>query len=73
MSLYDRNDCRARGTRPPGQIKRMAVRGEHHVTPSTHFFSALVANSGDYSHWIGDNHAVVTVMLSADDADQTSE
>jgi len=51
----------------------MAVRGEHHVTPSTHFFSALVANSGDYSDWIGDNHAVVTVMLSADDADQTSE
>jgi hypothetical protein len=58
---------------PPGQIKRMAVRGEHHITHDTHFFSALVANSGDSSDWIGDNHAVVTVMLSADDADHASE
>jgi hypothetical protein len=59
---------RASATLPPGQIKRMAVRGEHHVTHSSHFFNALVANSGDSSEWIGDNHAIVTVMLRDDDA-----
>lgn len=53
---------------PPGQIKRMAIRGEHHLTHSTHFFNALVSNNGDSSDWIGDNHAIVTVMLTADDA-----
>jgi hypothetical protein len=58
----------ASATLPPGQIKRMAIRGEHHLTHGTHFFSALVANSGDSSDWIGDNHAIVTVMLTADDA-----
>ena len=52
---------------PPGKIRRMAVRGEHHETHSSHFFSALVANSGDSSEWIGDNHAIVTVMLTGDD------
>lgn len=52
---------------PPGQLRRMAVRGEHHVTHGSHFFSALVANSGDSSDWLGDNHAIVTIMLSGDD------
>jgi hypothetical protein len=58
----------ASATLPPGKIKRMAIRGEHHVTHGTHFFSALVANNGDSSEWIGDNHAIVTIMLTADDA-----
>ena len=31
----------ASATLPPGQIRRMAVRGEHHGTHSSHFFSAL--------------------------------
>ena len=57
----------AAATLPPGQITRMGVRGEHHGTHSSHFFSALVANSGDSSDWIGDNHAIVTVMLTGDD------
>lgn len=52
---------------PPGRIRRMTVRGEHHATHGSHFFSALVANSGDSSEWIGDNHAIVTVMLTGDD------
>ena len=57
----------ASATLPPGEIRRMAVRGEHHGTHDSHFFSALVANSGDSSDWIGDNHAIVTVMLTGDD------
>ena len=53
---------------PPGQLKRMTVRGEHHLTHGIHFFSGLVANSGDNPDWIGDNHAIVTVMLTAEEA-----
>jgi len=55
-------------TLPPGQLRRMAVRGEHHQTHGSHFFNALVANSDDNPDWIGDNHAIVTVMLTAEDA-----
>lgn len=57
----------AAATLPPGQIRRMAVRGEHHDTHGSHFFSALVANNGDSSDWIGDNHAIVTITLAGDD------
>jgi hypothetical protein len=56
-----------------GQRHQGTGHDEHHVTHSTHFFSAVVANSGDNADWIGDNHAVVTVMLCADDADHASE
>lgn len=52
---------------PPGQIRRMVVRGEHHRTHRTHFFSALVANNGEGSSWLDGNHAVVTVMLVGDE------
>jgi hypothetical protein len=45
----------------------MTVRGEHHGTHSSHFFSALVANYGDSAEWIGENHAIVTVVLAGDD------
>ncbi len=58
----------AAATLPPGQLKRMAVRGEHHRTHGSHFFSALVANSDDNPDWIGEDHAIVTVMLTAEDA-----
>src|SRR5258708_35915675 len=58
----------AAATLPPGQLKRMAGRVEHHLTPGRHFFSALVANSVDNPDWIGDDHAIVTVMLAAADA-----
>jgi hypothetical protein len=55
-------------TLPPGMTKRMTLRGEHHLTHGSHFFTALVANSGDSSDWIGDNHAIVTIMLAGEDA-----
>jgi hypothetical protein len=58
----------AAATLPPGQLKRMALRGEHHKTHDSHFFNALVANSDDNPDWIGDNHAIVTVMVTAEDA-----
>jgi hypothetical protein len=58
----------ASATLPPGQIRRMGLRGEDHQTRGSHFFSALVANNGDSSDWIGDNHAIVTVTLTSDDA-----
>lgn len=31
------------------------------------FFSALISNAGDGSDWLGDSHAIVTVMLAGDD------
>ncbi|MGN6794286.1 MAG: hypothetical protein ACTHJW_18025, partial [Streptosporangiaceae bacterium] len=48
---------------PPGQLRRMVVRAEDHQTHDTRFFSALVSNSGDSANWLGDDHAIVTVML----------
>jgi hypothetical protein len=51
---------------PPGQLRRMAVRGEHHDTHGRHFFSALVTNSDEAGDWIGENHAIVTVTLTGD-------
>ena len=57
----------AAATLPPGLTKRVTLRGEHHVTHGSHFFSALVANNGDSSEWIGDNPAIVTVMTAGDD------
>jgi hypothetical protein len=58
----------ASATLPPGTTKRITLRGEHHDTHGSHFFTALVANSGDSSEWIGDSHAIVTVMLAGEDA-----
>jgi hypothetical protein len=52
---------------PPGQLRRMVVKAEDHQTHGTHFFSALVANSGDGPAWLGDDHAIVTVMLCGGD------
>src|SRR5262245_2759260 len=34
---------------PPGQMRRIVVRGEHHDTRGSHFFSALVAANDDGS------------------------
>jgi hypothetical protein len=51
---------------PPGQLHRMVVRGEHHRTHDTCFFSALVASNGDGSEVCGSDHAVVQVQLAAD-------
>jgi hypothetical protein len=49
---------RTLGSRLPGERERTCRR----------IFNALVANSGDSSEWIGDNHAIVTDMLRDDDA-----
>ena len=52
---------------PPGQVHRLAVRGEHHKTHGSRFFCALVANNGDGSGWIDDDHEIVTVALAGGD------
>jgi hypothetical protein len=52
---------------PPGQICRMVIRGEHHQTHVSRFFSALVANNGDGSQGLGNRRAIVTVALVGDD------
>src|SRR5260221_13005962 len=57
----------AAATLPPGQLKRMAGRGEHHLTHGSHFFSALVADSVDHPDWIGGDHPTATVMLAPQD------
>jgi hypothetical protein len=54
-------------TVPPGQVRRMAVRGEHHDTHGSRFFSALVANSGEGSGWLDEDHEIVTVALRCED------
>jgi len=51
----------------PGKIRRMAIRGEHHETHGSQFFSALVANNGDGSSWQDDDHEIVTIALVGDD------
>lgn len=51
---------------PPGQLQRMVVRGEHHETHGTRFFSALVAGNGEGSEICGSDHAVVQIQLAAD-------
>lgn len=48
-------------------MRRMVVRGEHHVTHAPYFFSALVANNGDGSEWTGDEHSILTVMLAGEE------
>src|SRR5487761_323046 len=50
---------------PAGQIRRMVVRGQHHETHGSRFFSAMVAGNG--SGWLGDDHVIVTIAVTADD------
>ncbi len=45
----------------------MVVRGQHRQTHGSQFFSALVTNNGDGSEWLGDDHVIVTVVLTGDD------
>ncbi len=52
---------------PPGQLRRVVVRGEHHETHDSRIFSALVANNGDGSSWLSSGHAIVTVVLVGED------
>lgn len=55
---------------PPGQIRRMVVRGQHHETHDDQFFSALVTNNGDEPGWLGHDHAIMTIVLTGDDPDE---
>jgi hypothetical protein len=41
----------------------MVVKAEHHTTHGAQFFNALVANNGDRTEWLDDQHAIVTVIL----------
>jgi hypothetical protein len=49
---------------PPGQLRRMVIRGQRHGTQGKCFFSALVASNGDVSDA---RHEIVTVSLVADE------
>lgn len=51
---------------PPGQTRRMVVRGEHHETHGSHLFSALVT-PGEDSPRSDDDHVIMTVSLAAAD------
>jgi hypothetical protein len=52
---------------PPGQLRRVVVRGQHHQTHGSRIFSALVTNNGDGSSWLNSDHAIVTVVLVGED------
>jgi hypothetical protein len=52
---------------PPGQLRRVVVRGEHHQTHGSRIFSALITNNGDGSRWLNSGHAIVTVVLVGED------
>ena len=48
---------------PPGQTRRIVVRGQHHQTRGSQVFSALAMNNGEGSPWIDDEHVIVTIVL----------
>ena len=54
------------GSLPPGQMRRMVVKAEHHSTHGTSYFSALITNRGDGGEWLDDGHSIVTVKLAVD-------
>ena len=52
---------------PLGQTRRTVVRGQHHQTHCSQFFSALATNNGEGSPWIDDDHVIVTIVFYGDD------
>ncbi|HEY5360803.1 MAG TPA: hypothetical protein VIJ82_24495 [Streptosporangiaceae bacterium] len=50
-----------------GQMHRMVLRAHHHQSHGCKVFSALVT-SDDHPGWFGDDHALATIALYADDA-----
>jgi hypothetical protein len=52
---------------PPGQMRRMVLRGQHQETHVKQFFSAMITNDGDGSPRLGPHRAVVTLALTGDD------
>jgi hypothetical protein len=57
-----------RAALPSGQTRRMTVRGEHHQTHATKFFSAMVADTGESMPGQPDDHAIVSVSIPSPDA-----
>ncbi len=55
---------------PPGQIRRMLVHSHNHETHADQFFTGLVANHGDGSEWLKDDHLIVTIVLTGQDPDK---
>ena len=53
---------------PAGQTRRMVVRGEHHQTHRSKIFSTLVTSTGDRLPTLADDHLIVTIALTGDDA-----
>lgn len=52
---------------PPGQVRRMLVHGQDNETHASRFFTGLIANNGDGSDWLTDDHLIVSVALTGDD------
>ena len=52
---------------PPGQMRRMVVRGQHHQTHASQFFAALVTDNGEDPPWLGDDYVIMTIALVGDD------
>jgi beta-phosphoglucomutase-like phosphatase (HAD superfamily) len=50
-----------------GQMRRVVVRGHHHDTGSSKFFSALVTKQGGEQPWPEQDPVIMTVALMADD------
>jgi hypothetical protein len=64
-------DLPAGGSRDPlpvGRSRRMAVRGRHRQTRNMTFFSAMVTNNGPRSRRWKERHALLTVVITGDDA-----
>jgi hypothetical protein len=50
-----------------GKMRRMVLRGQHHETGRSRFFSALVAKSYETPAWSQDEQVILTVVLVGDD------
>lgn len=77
MQGYKRYKCQARVSLPaqdiagldalaPGSACRMVIRGHHHETGASRFFSALLSPRGDTIP--GDPHIVLAITVVGDDA-----
>ena len=53
---------------PPGQARRMTVRGRHHQTGRSQFFSATVASNDQATPARKDAAILVTITITADHA-----
>ena len=60
-------DVAGLGALSPGSACRMVIRGRHHETGASRFFSALVTTSADTVP--GDSHIVLVITVVGDDAD----